>query len=59
MNQTVIQKHAWNEDFWQNPWDQGGLIVICVFIATVLFLILLATVFGLVDQLEMDRCEEE
>lgn len=40
------QGRLWKEQFWQNPWDQGGLAVITIFIITVLLLMLFAIVFG-------------
>lgn len=49
----------WNDDFWQNPWDQGGLAVISLFITMILFLIVFAIVFGLLPPLgKVSRCEE-
>lgn len=53
------KQDIWNDEFWQNPWDQGGLIVICLFIAMVLFLTLFAIIFGFLPPLEsIDECEE-
>ncbi|XP_036268434.1 small integral membrane protein 6 [Pipistrellus kuhlii] len=40
------QRRLWKEEFWQNPWDQGGLAVISIFIITMLLLMLFAIVFG-------------
>ncbi|XP_029418572.1 small integral membrane protein 6 [Nannospalax galili] len=45
-----------NDDFWQNPWDVGGLTVIGLFTFTFVFFIIFATVFGYVEKTE---CEEE
>ncbi|XP_008996007.1 endoregulin [Callithrix jacchus] len=62
MDQLVIKKTIWNDEFWQNPWDQGGLAVIILFIAAVLLLILFAIVFGLLTSTENTQCgkrEEE
>ncbi|VCX10563.1 unnamed protein product, partial [Gulo gulo] len=48
----------WNDDFWQNPWDQGGLAVISLFITMTLFLIVFAIVFGLLPPLgKVSQCE--
>ncbi|XP_012784628.2 small integral membrane protein 6 [Ochotona princeps] len=52
-------KELWNDEFWQNPWDQGGLVVIGLFITTVLFLILFAVVFGLLPPMEKTQYEED
>lgn len=53
------RKLMWNDDFWQNPWDQGGLAVISLFITMILFLIVFAIVFGLLPPLgKVSRCEE-
>ncbi|TKC53443.1 hypothetical protein EI555_014898 [Monodon monoceros] len=52
----LLAKRTWKDEFWQNPFDQGGLVVICLFIITVLFLILFAIVFGLLPAL--DRVNE-
>ncbi|XP_017521625.1 endoregulin [Manis javanica] len=41
------QNGIWNDKLWLNPWDQGGLVVIILFVTTVLFLILFAIMFGL------------
>ncbi|KAF6097229.1 small integral membrane protein 6 [Phyllostomus discolor] len=38
--------YLWKDQFWENPWDQGGLAVISLFIATVLVLLSFAMVFG-------------
>lgn len=43
--QLTDQGRLWKEEFWQNPWDQGGLAVISMFIITILLLMLLAIVF--------------
>ncbi|XP_044941934.1 small integral membrane protein 6 [Mustela putorius furo] len=53
------RKLMWNDDFWQNPWDQGGLAVISLFITMILFLIVFAIVFGLLPPLgKVSRYEE-
>ncbi|KAK2497550.1 hypothetical protein MC885_014515 [Smutsia gigantea] len=53
------QNSIWNDKFWLNPWDQGGLAVIILFITTVLFLILFAIMFGLFSPFKKVRqCEE-
>lgn len=52
-------KELWNDEFWQNPWEQGGLVVIGLFITTVLFLILFAVVFGLLPPMEKTQYEED
>lgn len=49
----------WNDEFWQNLWDQGGLAVISLFITMILFLIVFAIIFGLLPPLEkVNPCEE-
>ncbi|KAM8785746.1 small integral membrane protein 5 isoform 1-T1 [Rhynchonycteris naso] len=58
MDILINERHLWKEEFWQNPWDQGGLAVISLFIATVLFLMLFAVVFGICPPFKkMDRQE--
>ncbi|XP_014644753.1 PREDICTED: small integral membrane protein 6 [Ceratotherium simum simum] len=53
------QKHIWNDEFWQNPWDQGALVVIILFITTILFLTLFAILCGLLSPVEeVNECEE-
>ncbi|XP_057570443.1 small integral membrane protein 6 [Hippopotamus amphibius kiboko] len=55
----LLTRRAWKDEFWQNPWDQGGLAVICLFITTVLFLTLFAILFGLLPPLDrVNPCEE-
>lgn len=56
MNQL---KEMWSDEFWENPWDQGGLIVIGLFTTTVLLFILFAVVFGLFPPMERTQCEED
>ncbi|XP_037666144.1 small integral membrane protein 6 [Choloepus didactylus] len=51
---------TWNNEFWENPWDQGGLAVISLFIIMVLFLVMFAIVFGLLSPPEkVSECEED
>ncbi|XP_053516326.1 small integral membrane protein 6 [Artibeus jamaicensis] len=40
------RRHLWKDQFWENPWDQGGLAVISLFIIVVLLLMSFAIVFG-------------
>nr|XP_045015002.1 small integral membrane protein 6 [Jaculus jaculus] len=49
----------WNEEFWQNPWDLGALIVIGLFIFMFLFFILFAVVFGCLYREEETKPEED
>ncbi|XP_030893140.1 small integral membrane protein 6 isoform X1 [Leptonychotes weddellii] len=59
MDKLTNQKLMWNDEFWQNPWDQGGLAVISLFITMILFLIVFAIIFGLLPPLKkVNRCEE-
>ncbi|XP_017391254.1 small integral membrane protein 6 isoform X1 [Cebus imitator] len=58
MDQLVIKKTIWNDEFWQNPWDQGGLAVIILFIAAVLLLILFAIMFDLLTSTKNTQCEK-
>ncbi|XP_025783388.1 endoregulin [Herpailurus yagouaroundi] len=59
MDKLMTKQDIWNDEFWQNPWDQGGLVVIILFITTILFLIVFAIVFGFLPPLEnINRCEE-
>ncbi|KAL4676971.1 hypothetical protein H8957_015959, partial [Semnopithecus entellus] len=58
MDQLVFKETIWNDAFWQNPWDQGGLAVIILFITAVLLLILFAIVFGLLTSTENTQHEE-
>ncbi|XP_069338275.1 small integral membrane protein 6 [Eulemur rufifrons] len=55
MDQLIVQKSVWKDEFWQNPWEKGGLAVIGLFITTVLLLTLFAIVFGLFQPTEDDR----
>lgn len=50
MGQMVSPRTIQNEDFWKNPWDVGGLIVICLFTSTFLLFIAFAVVFGYVEK---------
>lgn len=50
MGQMIAPRKIQNEDFWKNPWDVGGLIVVGLFISTLLLLILFAVVFGCVKK---------
>lgn len=61
MGQTGAPKTIQNEDFWKNPWDVGGLIVIGLFISTLLFFIIFAFMFGSVQKAAWRKavCEEE
>ncbi|XP_006869671.1 PREDICTED: small integral membrane protein 6 [Chrysochloris asiatica] len=55
----ILSQTVWKEEFWQNPWDLGGLVIIGLLIATVLLLILFAVVFGLLPPCEASSsCEE-
>ncbi|CAH6776425.1 Smim6 [Phodopus roborovskii] len=56
MGQMVTSETIQNGDFWDNPWDVGGLIVIGLFISTFLFFIIFAIVFGYVEK---TVCEEK
>ncbi|XP_023067574.1 small integral membrane protein 6 isoform X2 [Piliocolobus tephrosceles] len=58
MDQLVFKETTWNDEFWQNPWDQGGLAVIILFITAVLLLILFAIVFGLLTSTENTQRKE-
>lgn len=59
MDMLTKQRRGWKEEFWQNPWDQGGLAVIGIFIVTVLLLMLFAIVFGTFPTLEkVDQSQE-
>ncbi|XP_003931778.1 endoregulin [Saimiri boliviensis] len=58
MDQLAIKKTIWNDEFWQNPWDQGGLAVIILFIAAVLLLILFAIMFDLLTSTKNTQCEK-
>ncbi|XP_019499939.1 PREDICTED: small integral membrane protein 5 isoform X2 [Hipposideros armiger] len=53
------QRDIWNDEFWDNPWDQGSLVVIGLFITMFLFLFLFATMFGLCFPLEKSNEYEE
>lgn len=50
-----IPKRFWSDDFWKNPWDVGALIVIALFTSTVMFFIVFAIVFGLVEKKRTSR----
>ncbi|XP_023387466.1 small integral membrane protein 6 [Pteropus vampyrus] len=49
----------WNDEFWQRPWDLGGLAVISLFVIVVLFLTLFATIFGILSPPEVTHKYEE
>lgn len=51
MGQMLTLKRTQNGDFWDNPWDVGGLIVIGLFTSTFLLFILFAIVFGHVEKI--------
>ncbi|XP_016044651.1 small integral membrane protein 6 [Erinaceus europaeus] len=59
MDKLTKEKQKWNDEYWLNPWDQGGLIVICLFISMVMFLILFAVIFGVLPPCNKDKYEEE
>ncbi|XP_031206365.1 small integral membrane protein 6 [Mastomys coucha] len=61
MGQMVPPRSVHNEDFWKNPWNVGGLIVVALFSSTFLFFILFAVVFGYVEKSAWKRAvyEEE
>nr|XP_035944570.1 small integral membrane protein 6 isoform X1 [Halichoerus grypus] len=59
MDKLTNQKLMWNDEFWQNPWDQGGLAVISLFITMILFLIVFAIIFGLLPPLKKVNRHEE
>lgn len=50
MGQTIAPRKIQKEDFWKNPWDVGGLIVVGLFTSTLLLLFLFAVVFGYVEK---------
>lgn len=53
------QRRPWKDQFWENPWDQGGLAVISLFIIVVLLLMSFALVFGALPPLEKANQFEE
>ncbi|XP_045691942.1 small integral membrane protein 6 [Phyllostomus hastatus] len=55
----TVPSSLWKDQFWENPWDQGGLAVIGLFIATVLLLLSFAMVFGASPPLEKAGRSEE
>ncbi|KAG8509601.1 Small integral membrane protein 6 [Galemys pyrenaicus] len=59
MESLAEERASWNEEYWQNAWDQGSLVVISLFISMVLFLILFAVMFGVLPPLEKVKCEEQ
>ncbi|XP_048221894.1 small integral membrane protein 6 [Perognathus longimembris pacificus] len=58
MGQVLFYKDLWKEEFWENPWELGGLIVIGLFTVTFLFFILFAVLFGLLFPSEQTENEE-
>lgn len=59
MDILTKQRRVWKEEFWQNPWDQGGLAAISVFIVMILILMMFAIVFGALLPLEkVDQFDE-
>ncbi|XP_054988391.1 small integral membrane protein 6 [Sorex araneus] len=52
-------RQIWNEEYWQNPWDEGSLAVIVLFIAMILFVVLFAVIFGTFPLLTSDNCDEQ
>ncbi|XP_012588497.1 PREDICTED: small integral membrane protein 6 [Condylura cristata] len=59
MDKLAEERQRWNEEYWQNAWDRGGLVVISLFISMVLFLILFAVIFGVLQPVEKVKCEEQ
>ncbi|XP_042521397.1 small integral membrane protein 6 [Dipodomys spectabilis] len=59
MRQIIFYKDLWKEEFWENPWEVGGLIVIGLFVGTFLFFILFAVLFGFFSPSERKEYEEE
>jgi hypothetical protein len=55
----IVFKNIWNDEFWENPWNLGGLIVIGLFTITFLFFILFAVVFGLLSTTERTEGEKK
>ena len=55
----MLSKYSWKTEFWQNPWDQGGLAVIILFFTTVLSLILFAIIFGFLPMNKTTNQDEE
>lgn len=46
MDIQIKHRDIWNNKFWQNPWDQGALVVMGLFITMILFLTLFAFTFS-------------
>ena len=55
----MLSKYSWKTEFWQNPWDQGGLAVIILFFITVLSLVLFAIIFGFLPVNKTTNQDEE
>lgn len=57
----ILAKHRelWNEEYWMNPWDEGSLAVIILFIAMILFLVLFAVTFGTFPLLKSVECNKQ
>ncbi|XP_020741507.1 small integral membrane protein 6 [Odocoileus virginianus] len=55
----TLSKYSWKTEFWQNPWDQGGLAVIILFFTTVLSLVLFAIIFGFLPVNKTTNQDEE
>ncbi|XP_040100594.1 small integral membrane protein 6 [Oryx dammah] len=55
----MLSKYSWKMEFWQNPWDLGGLAVIILFFTTVLSLVLFAIIFGFLPMTKRTNQNEE
>ncbi|XP_061248811.1 small integral membrane protein 6 isoform X2 [Bos javanicus] len=55
----MLSKYSWKMEFWENPWDQGGLAVIILFFTTVLSLVLFAIIFGFLPMNKTTNQKEE
>ncbi|XP_070630170.1 small integral membrane protein 6 isoform X1 [Bos indicus] len=55
----MLSKYSWKVEFWENPWDQGGLAVIVLFFTTVLSLVLFAIIFGFLPMNKATNQKEE
>lgn len=58
MDIQTKHRQMWNEEYWMNPWDEGSLAVIILFIAMILFVVLFAVSFGTSPLLKSVRCEK-
>ncbi|XP_049633385.1 small integral membrane protein 6 [Suncus etruscus] len=59
MDIQAKNRQVWKDEYWLNPWDEGALAIIFLFITMVMLLILLAVTFGNFPLFKRDDCEDQ